>query len=65
MLIIERKEGENIERVLKRYKRKYRNVKLMREIRSRQEFKKRSTLKREILKKAQYREQFLNQSEDV
>ena len=64
MLIIERKEGENIERTLKRYKRKYRNVKLMREIRSRQEFKKKSTLKREILKKAQYRERFLNANED-
>ena len=63
MLIIERKEGESIERALKRYKRKHRNVKLMREIRQRKEYTKKSTERRQILKKAQYRQKFLNQEE--
>ena len=63
MLKIEIKEGENIERVLKRYKRKYRNVKLMREIRERKEYTKKSTKRRQTIKKAQYREKYLNREE--
>ncbi|MBT8256827.1 MAG: 30S ribosomal protein S21 [Bacteroidia bacterium] len=60
MLIIEIKENESIERALKRYKRKHRNVKLMREIRKRKEYTKKSTERRETIMKAQYREKFLN-----
>ena len=63
MLKIEIKEGENIERALKRYKRKYRNVKLMREIRDRKQYTKPSTKRRQTVKKAQYREKFLNREE--
>ncbi|MBT8270752.1 MAG: 30S ribosomal protein S21 [Flavobacteriaceae bacterium] len=63
MLKIEIKEGENIERALKRYKRKYRNVKLMREIRDRKEYTKKSTKRRQMVKKAQYREKYLNREE--
>ena len=63
MLKIEIKEGENIERALKRYKRKYRNVKLMREIRERKEYTKKSTKRRQTIKKAQYREKYLNREE--
>ncbi len=54
MLIIPVKEGENIERALKRYKKKYNKTKVVRELRARQQFTKPSVLNREQLKKATY-----------
>ncbi|WGH75051.1 30S ribosomal protein S21 [Tenacibaculum tangerinum] len=63
MLIIQVKEGENIDRALKRYKRKYRNTKVLQEIRERKEYKKPSVSRREQLKKAQYKQQFLLEQE--
>ncbi len=54
MLIIERKDGESIERVLKRYKRKHRNVKLRRELSERKYFTKPSVKRREEVLKAAY-----------
>ncbi|WP_375323381.1 30S ribosomal protein S21 [Flagellimonas sp. GZD32] len=65
MLKIEVKPGESIERALKRYKRKYRNTKRLDQIRDRQEYTKKSVAKRKTLKKAQYKEQFLNQQDNV
>jgi len=59
MLKIEVKPGENIERALKRYKRKYRNTKRLEQIRDRQQFTKKSVSKRKELKKAIYKEQYL------
>ena len=64
MLKIEVKPGESIERALKRYKRKYRNTKRLDQIRSRQEYTKKSVERRKTLKKAQYKEQFLKEQED-
>jgi len=64
MLKIEVKPGESIERALKRYKRKYRNTKRLDQIRDRQEYTKKSVERRKTLKKAQYKEQFLNEQED-
>ncbi|PHN06317.1 30S ribosomal protein S21 [Flavilitoribacter nigricans] len=54
MLIIDRKDGESIERVLKRYKRKHRNVKLRRELSERKYFTKPSVKRREEVLKAAY-----------
>ncbi|SDQ21880.1 30S ribosomal protein S21 [Flagellimonas zhangzhouensis] len=65
MLKIEVKPGESIERALKRYKRKYRNTKRLDQIRDRQEFTKKSVAKRKTLKKAQYKEQFLNDQDNI
>ncbi len=65
MLKIEVKPGESIERALKRYKRKYRNTKRLDQIRDRQEYTKKSVAKRKTLKKAQYKEQFLNEQDNV
>ncbi|MDE0534678.1 30S ribosomal protein S21 [Tenacibaculum sp. L6] len=59
MLIIPVKEGENIDRAIKRYKRKYRNTKVLQEIRERKEYTKPSVSKRAQLKKAQYKQRFL------
>ena len=57
MLIIQVKEGENIDRAIKRYRKKHRNVQLLKEVRSRKEYKKPSIAKREQLIKAKYVEQ--------
>jgi len=54
MLIIPVKEGENIDRALKRFKRKFDKTGAMRQLRSRQQFVKKSVRKREQLQKAQY-----------
>ncbi len=54
MIIVPIKEGENIERALKRFKRKFERTGAMREIRSRQAFTKPSVLKREQKMKAVY-----------
>ena len=54
MIIVPIKEGENIERALKKFKRKFEKTGVMRELRSRQAFEKPSVIKREQKKKAIY-----------
>jgi small subunit ribosomal protein S21 len=54
MIIIPVKEGENIDRALKKYKRKFEKTGTMRELRSRQRFTKPSVVSREQRKKAIY-----------
>ncbi len=63
MIIIPVKEGENIERALKRFKRKFEKTGTMRELRSRQKFTKPSEIRREEVKKAAYIQK-LKQQED-
>jgi small subunit ribosomal protein S21 len=60
MLIIDVKDGENIDRALKRYKRKYRDTKIMQEIRKRREYKKPSVNRRNEILKAQYKNEKLS-----
>ncbi|TMU54504.1 MULTISPECIES: 30S ribosomal protein S21 [Flagellimonas] len=59
MLKIKIVPGENIERALKRYKRKYRNTQVLKQIKSNQEFTKKSKLRRDKVAKAVYREKYL------
>jgi small subunit ribosomal protein S21 len=54
MLIIPVKEGENIERALKKYKKKYDKTNVMKELRSRKEFVKPSVVQRQGKIKATY-----------
>jgi small subunit ribosomal protein S21 len=54
MIIIPVKEGENIERALKRFKRKFEKTGTMRELRGRQAFIKPSIKRREEIKHAIY-----------
>lgn len=54
MLIIPIKSGENIDRALKRYKRKFDKTGVKRSLSSRKEFTKPSVVKRVQLQKAQY-----------
>ena len=55
MLSIPVKEGDNIERALKRFKKKFDRTKRMRELRVRKEFVNPSVIKREAQKKAVYK----------
>ncbi|MGC4040253.1 MAG: 30S ribosomal protein S21 [Flavobacterium sp.] len=54
MLIIPIKDGENIDRALKRYKRKFDKTGTVRQLRSRQAFTKPSVVRRAQIQKAQY-----------
>ncbi|MFD0761343.1 30S ribosomal protein S21 [Lutibacter aestuarii] len=63
MLIIEVKEGENIERALKRYKRKTRNTKLLNQLREKKHFTKKSVRRRKQIDKAAYK-QYLQDQEN-
>jgi len=58
MLIIPVKEGENIERALKKYKKKFEKTGVIKELRYRQQYDKPSVLRRETKIKAVYREQY-------
>ncbi|MEK9958766.1 MAG: 30S ribosomal protein S21 [Flavobacteriaceae bacterium] len=54
MLIIPIKEGENIDRALKRFKRKFDKTGTMRQLRERKQFLKPSVKNRDKIIKAQY-----------
>lgn len=55
MLIIEVKNGETIDKALRRYKRKSRDTKVIRELRSRKQFAKPSVKRRAQKLKAVYK----------
>ncbi len=63
MIIIPVKDGENIDRALKRYKRKYDRTGAMRELRRRKQFTKPSVQRREQVLKAAYIQQLRDQEE--
>ncbi len=54
MLIIPVKEGESIDRALKRFKRKFDQTKMIRQIRDRKQFTKPSVKRRQQILKAKY-----------
>ncbi len=54
MLVIQVKEGDNIERALKKYKRKFERTKTLRELRARKTYTKPTIANREARKKAVY-----------
>ncbi|HCY81757.1 MAG TPA: 30S ribosomal protein S21 [Xanthomarina gelatinilytica] len=63
MIKIEIKEGEKIDRALKRYKKKHRNVKIMQNIRENQFFTKPSVKRRRQVQKAAYIQSLRDQEE--
>ncbi|NDV95381.1 30S ribosomal protein S21 [Dysgonomonas sp. 521] len=63
MIIVPIKEGENIEKALKKFKRKYEKTGVVKELRRRQEFQKPSVVKRERKMHAIYVEA-MHRSED-
>lgn len=54
MIVVPVKEGENIERALKKFKRKFEKTGVVKELRSRQQFDKPSVLKRLAKERAVY-----------
>jgi small subunit ribosomal protein S21 len=63
MLIVPVKEGENIERALKKFKKKFERTGTVKELRNRQQFTKPSVERREEIKRAIYREKMQRESE--
>ena len=63
MIIVPVQEGENIERALKKFKRKFEKTGIVRELRSRQAFSKPSVTKRDQQKKAVYKQRLQNNEE--
>ena len=64
MLVVPIKEGENIDRALKRYKRKFDKTGRKRALQSRKQFNKPSVVRRVQVQKAQY-VQVLRDAEDI
>jgi small subunit ribosomal protein S21 len=63
MLIIPLKEGESIEKALKKYKKKFERTGTMKQLRARQKFTKPSVENREMRLKAIYRNQMFGSEE--
>lgn len=56
MIVIEPQEGENLEKMLRRYKRKFDRLGIAREVRNRMHFVPKSVQRREQIKRAAYRQ---------
>jgi small subunit ribosomal protein S21 len=54
MIIVQVKEGENIEKALKKFKRKFEKTGIVKELRNRQAFEKPSVVNRKKMVKAVY-----------
>ncbi len=65
MIIVPIKEGENIDRVLKKMKRKFEKTGVLRELRDRQKYTKPSVKKREQKLKAIYIQKLRDQQDNL
>ena len=63
MIIVQVKEGENIERALKKFKRKFEKTGIVKELRARQAFEKPSVTSRKKMMKAVYVQQLRRNEE--
>ncbi len=63
MIIVPVKEGDNIERALKKFKRKTEKTGIIKELRSRQAFEKPSVINRKKMMKAEYVQQLRTREE--
>ena len=63
MIVVPVKEGENIERALKKFKRKFEKTGVVKELRRRQQFDKPSVIKREKNQRAVFVQQ-IQRTED-
>ncbi len=63
MLIIPVKEGESIEKALKKFKKKFEKTGAVKQLRARQAFTKPSILRRTEIKKAIYKRQITSNAE--
>lgn len=60
MIIVDVKEGESIDRALRRYKKKYDRVGILKSVRKRMHFTPKSVERREEIKAARRRQQYLD-----
>ncbi len=60
MLIIDSKDCENIDKALKKYKKKFEKSKILLQLRERQSFTKPSVRRRNTILKAQYKQQIVS-----
>ncbi|MFO8054854.1 MAG: 30S ribosomal protein S21 [Bacteroidales bacterium] len=65
MIIVPVKEGENIDRALKKLKRKFEKTGIMKEVRERQQYAKPSVKRRQELLKAEYIQQLRDKEEGL
>ena len=63
MIIVPVKDGENIERALKKFKRKFEKTGVVKELRARQQFDKQSVKKRLKMERAVYVQQLRDAEE--
>lgn len=61
MIIINVKDGESIDRALRRYKKKSRQLNLIRQVRANRFFKKPSEIRKETFKKARHRQKMMDE----
>lgn len=61
MIYINVKDNENLDKALKKYKKKYEKIGIMKELRSRQAFEKPSVTRRMEIRRAAYRSFVQNQ----
>ncbi|MCX7745211.1 MAG: 30S ribosomal protein S21 [Flavobacteriales bacterium] len=61
MLIIPIKEGENIDKALKKYKKKYERTAIVKQLRDRQHYTKKSVKRRDTILRAAFRERLKSQ----
>ena len=64
MLIVNIKEGESIEKALKKYKKKFEKTGVVRELRERSKFTKPSIQRRQTVLRATYRDSTYRRSDD-
>jgi small subunit ribosomal protein S21 len=64
LIIIRPKEGEPLEKALRRYKKKFEKTGILKEVRGRMYYKKPSVERKEVMKKAVSRQRWLN-NEDL
>jgi len=63
MIVVQVKDGENIERALKKFKRKFEKTGVIKELRERQAYTKPSMKRREEMKRAIYKQKLRENSE--
>ena len=64
MLIVKLKKGENINKALKRFKVKFRNTQVIKQIRERQYFEKKSVKRRREVMNAIYKQRVLDEQQN-
>ena len=64
MLIVKLKKGENINRALKRFKVKFRNTQVIKQVRERQYFEKKSVKRRREVMNAIFKQRVLDEQQN-